>query len=69
MARSFSALALLASLALTAAACCNPAKAPGRCTACCYDSCIVPTFSSAAPAVPTSEDRLQETPSAVPMAY
>jgi hypothetical protein len=69
MARTLSALALLGGLALVAAGCCNPAKAPGRCTACIYDNCIVPTFSAAPPAIPTSEDRLPEAPAAVPMAY
>ena len=69
MARPLTALALLGGLAFAASGCCNPAKAPGRYTACVYDNCIVPTFSSAAPAVPASEDRLPETPSAVPMAY
>jgi hypothetical protein len=70
MPRLLASSVLVGSLALVAAGCCNVAAAPGRCTACVYDNCIVPTFSSsAAPAVPASEDRLRETPRAVPMAY
>lgn len=68
--------AALATLALVASGCCNPAKAPGRCTACVYDNCIVPTFATtglphpAADVVPVADGEAHEGgAAAVPMAY
>ena len=48
-ARRAGTIGLLLLLASAAGACCPIGKAPGRCVACCYDNCIVPTFSSRAP--------------------
>jgi len=52
--RALSTLVLVVVGALSQSACCEIQKAPGRCVACCYDSCIIPAVGTGSAALPST---------------
>lgn len=54
MKRALATLALVVGFSASQTACCEVQKAPGRCVACCYDSCIIPAVGTGSAALPTT---------------